>query len=75
MDQGIRQEQGWTIDDDKCLRCGACVGVCPPLALDLTERGGIHFIEEKCTHCTLCEKVCPIGCIKVEPPKAKQHAH
>lgn len=54
----------WMIDRRKCLECGACVGVCPELALRLIE-DGIHNNEELCSACSLCEKICPIGAITV----------
>jgi ferredoxin len=55
----------WEIDREKCLRCGACVSVCPVLALELEEKG-IRHDEGKCTLCGICQKVCPAGAIKVE---------
>lgn len=55
----------WNIDRDKCLRCGACVSVCPFLALDLQE-SGVKNDSKKCTLCGICQKVCPAGAIKVE---------
>ncbi len=54
----------WSIDNKKCLRCGACVGVCPVNALNLTEHG--VNVNDKCTLCATCEKVCPVKAIKVE---------
>lgn len=53
----------WKIDRKKCLRCGACVGVCPRLALELKE-SGVQHDPELCINCKLCEKVCPVGAIK-----------
>ncbi len=55
----------WEIDRKKCLRCGACVGVCPKLALDLKE-SGLRHDAEICIECGLCEKVCPVGAIMVK---------
>ena len=52
-------------DRKKCLRCSACVGVCPQSALTLRE----HGIEcsGKCNDCGLCIVFCPVGAIsKVE---------
>ncbi len=54
-----------SIDETKCLVCGACVGSCPSLALFLAENS-VEWHEEKCTFCGICEKVCPVGAIKVE---------
>ena len=55
----------WRISRELCARCGACVGVCPTLALELEERGIVHD-SEKCVLCAICEKACPVGAIKVE---------
>ncbi len=54
----------WKINRELCMRCGACVGVCPFLALELTEHG-IKRNAKKCTLCGLCERVCPVKAIKV----------
>jgi ferredoxin len=54
----------WIIDRKKCMECGACVGVCPKLALRLVE-DGIHNNENVCNLCGLCQKICPLGAIKV----------
>ena len=56
----------WSVDKEKCLRCTACVGVCPKGALECE---GFEFPKcdsEKCTLCGTCERVCPVGAIKVE---------
>jgi len=55
----------WSIDKSKCLRCGACVSVCPKLALELTENG-IVCDRKKCISCGACAKICPVGAIKVK---------
>ncbi len=55
----------WKIDRDKCLRCGACVSVCPELALELKE-DGIVIDSRKCTLCGICGKVCPAKAIEVK---------
>jgi ferredoxin len=54
----------WNIDKEKCLRCGACVAVCPKLALELKEV--IINDSQKCIECGICEKMCPVRAIKVE---------
>jgi ferredoxin len=54
---------GWILNRDKCMKCGACVAVCPFAALELES-----FPEndpKKCTLCGTCEKVCPVSAIKV----------
>jgi electron transfer flavoprotein alpha subunit len=50
-------------DKRKCLRCSACVGVCPQSALTLRE----HGIEcsSKCNRCGLCIAFCPVGAMRM----------
>jgi len=69
-------------DSDKCIYCGACVGVCPTQALVLKDTK-IMVIEEKCISCGACVTICPVNAMsltkkedtksaqtKVEPKKA-----
>ena len=53
----------WNINNDKCLRCGGCVSVCPTAALELRDK--ILRDEKLCTLCGVCEKACPVEAIKV----------
>jgi ferredoxin len=55
----------WEINREKCLRCGACVSVCPVLALELKESGIVHD-QKRCTLCRSCERVCPVGSVRVK---------
>ncbi len=50
-------------DKKKCLRCSACVGICPQSALTLRE----HGIEcsEDCNNCKICFNFCPVGAIRM----------
>jgi len=54
----------WSVDRKKCLRCGACVSVCPELALDMKE-DGLRNSPRKCTSCGICQRVCPSRAIEV----------
>jgi ferredoxin len=56
----------WTINNNKCLRCGGCVSVCPTAALEL--RDNILHDQKLCTNCGICEKACPVEAIKVTKP-------
>lgn len=52
------------IDQELCIRCGACAAVCYLNLIDVMDlkvhlRGG-------CTDCGLCEKACPLGAIEIE---------
>ena len=43
----------FSVDEDKCFGCGACIALCPVNALDLQKR--LAVVDEKnCTHCELC---------------------
>ena len=50
---------------DKCTACGACVSICPKMALSLQPQGKIGFYYpvvdvDKCVNCGLCEKTCHV---------------
>ena len=49
-----------TRDDQKCVHCGLCVGVCPVEALVIEpESREVIFYNEKCIACGMCVKACP----------------
>ena len=52
------------VDKDCCVRCGACVSVCPFDAIEATD--GFVRANERCTECGICVKICPMGAIRVE---------
>jgi len=58
----------WNINRSKCIYCGACVGVCPFLALRLREVR-IEVNPKKCTLCGTCAKACPMNAISVDKDK------
>lgn len=53
-------------NSDKCVDCGACVAVCPSMALSI---GGpdwkLSFHNEECVRCRQCVAACPLGAINV----------
>ena len=53
----------WKINNQKCLKCGGCVSVCPTAALDLREN--VMYNEKLCILCGDCEEACPIEAIEV----------
>ena len=52
------------VNQNLCVRCGGCVGVCPFDAIDATD--GRVRSNSRCTECGICAKVCPMGAINVE---------
>ncbi len=52
------------VDPSLCLRCGACVGVCPSDAIDATD--GYVRSNKRCTDCGICARLCPMGAITLE---------
>ncbi len=54
------------VDNNVCLHCGACIGICPPNAMFLHETSTIVFLPH-CTECGLCAVVCPVGAIDGSP--------
>ncbi|MCD6229186.1 MAG: 4Fe-4S binding protein [Candidatus Diapherotrites archaeon] len=55
------------IDRKKCMYCGACVSVCPRVALNLKETW--VDVNEKCIDCGICVKLCPVGAISLKERK------
>ncbi len=47
------------VDDQICLVCGACVGICPANAMCL-EKDRLIISYEQCTRCGRCVQLCPV---------------
>ncbi|MEM2890029.1 MAG: 4Fe-4S binding protein [Candidatus Hadarchaeum sp.] len=52
------------VDQNLCVRCGGCVGVCPFDAIEATD--GVVGPNQRCTDCGICARACPMGAIRVE---------
>jgi L-aspartate semialdehyde sulfurtransferase ferredoxin len=58
--------QDITRDEDRCVHCGMCTGVCATQALDIDrETMRVLFDYERCVACELCVKVCPVKAMNV----------
>ncbi len=67
--QGIRVQplqQDIRRNDERCVHCGACVGVCPSEALVL-ERPSMQVIfrAEDCVACGECVPTCPVRAMEL----------
>lgn len=52
------------IDDQKCVDCGLCTGVCPTQALSLhPQTFKLHFARNRCVVCEQCIPTCPLNAI------------
>jgi formate hydrogenlyase subunit 6/NADH:ubiquinone oxidoreductase subunit I len=53
-----------TIDEDICVHCGLCTGVCPTEALNLDpESFKLNFTRSRCIVCEQCIPTCPVQAI------------
>lgn len=59
-------KQGIVRNEERCVMCGACTGLCPTGALYI-ERPSmeVHFDEDQCIVCMLCTKICPMRAMEV----------
>ena len=54
-------------DENRCMSCGACVGLCPMKALVYDAKHKVELIEAKCNGvtCGLCVDACPVRAIRL----------
>ncbi len=50
-----------SVNVDKCLHCGGCVGSCPKNAIFLNDF--VLEFNEDCIDCGRCVKLCPVGAL------------
>ena len=55
----------YEINKEKCLKCGACVNMCPVQAISIVN-GVVVIDSKKCISCGTCASICP-----VQAPEAK----
>lgn len=52
------------IDEELCVDCGLCTGVCPTEALNLApETFRLNFTRSRCVVCEQCIPTCPVQAI------------
>jgi Pyruvate/2-oxoacid:ferredoxin oxidoreductase delta subunit/bacterioferritin-associated ferredoxin len=55
-----------TVDDSKCVSCGACENVCPTEAIVLPGKKEKAKVDEgKCLACPNCSGICPVDAIEM----------
>ncbi|WP_254566357.1 NIL domain-containing protein [Oscillatoria sp. HE19RPO] len=53
-----------SIDEESCVHCGLCTGVCPTEALHLNrESFQLNFTRSRCVVCEQCIPTCPVQAI------------
>ena len=52
---------------NRCLRCGACAGVCSKGAVSAAGDGLPSFDRKACDVCGACKDICPGGAIRIVP--------
>lgn len=52
-----------TVDQEKCLGCGACTGACPTGAIALNGDGKAECNGDVCIDCGACVGTCPAEAI------------
>ena len=53
-----------SIDEDSCVHCGLCTGVCPTEALTLDPQTAmLVFTRSRCVVCEQCIPTCPVNAI------------
>lgn len=54
------------IIQEKCIRCGKCIEVCPPKAVTKDKEKQIVIDYKKCISCFCCHEFCPEKAIKIK---------
>ena len=55
------------LDEQACIGCGACHGVCPHRIFNIVEKKAIILDRDACMECGACAMNCPVGAISVNP--------
>ncbi len=59
-------------NEEVCIHCGACTGICPTNALILDpDTCEVVFEPKKCKGCELCVVVCPVRAMEIRFAKEK----
>ena len=61
----VALERRVRINEENCLSCGACTGVCLSGALFLNVSSQLTFHPDACVACGICVTACPLQAIAV----------
>lgn len=53
-----------TVNQDECVGCEACTGVCPISAISMVD-GKAKVDADTCVECGACQSTCPVGAISL----------
>jgi NADH-quinone oxidoreductase subunit F len=56
----------YTISEERCTGCGACVAVCPVHAIKGEKKKPHVIMQAVCTQCGACRQICPFDAIDVK---------
>ncbi len=56
----------YTIDSEKCKRCGLCAKKCPVSVISGSKKEPYSISQDGCIKCGNCMEVCPFDAVKVE---------
>jgi len=60
-------EETIRLDEENCINCGACTGVCKTDALSMDpESWKLVVNQDKCLLCETCVEVCPVGALSLK---------
>jgi NADH-quinone oxidoreductase subunit F len=56
----------FTINDDKCIKCGLCQKNCPVDTIEGKIKEYFTIIQKDCIKCGKCKSVCPVSAVDVQ---------
>lgn len=60
------------VNQETCIRCGACVEVCPMEVFQMTVQGPQEGSSRLCIACGHCVAVCPVAALDIEKAPLKE---